>query len=300
MAFPFWFRHLQGYQDSLLNLHNFRYTTSKGRRDLDHTMQYGVGLYVVNLDVRYKSIEDRTFQSRSININFICYIEKPESRSESSFDIIKSNFGASSLVSFSGDNKIDDNLCVRIVKDVDLPIIEVEGAPRIEKGSLDMSLRSMPLGGGEPTGYIPIFIGVSFAQTEFTNRPVNVIAESTAKNVRAKITYLRDDHTVIRTVRGRWAGDGKTDDEEIVDLLSNGKPRTLYLAMRYEEKDYEKQLYMYGMETTTTYFFNRHTDDTYRLYDKKVVAKVEIIGERVRLTKNFILYNYDKLGIEVI
>ena len=28
MAFPFWFRHLQGYQDSLLNLHTFRYTTS--------------------------------------------------------------------------------------------------------------------------------------------------------------------------------------------------------------------------------------------------------------------------------
>jgi hypothetical protein len=27
MAFPFWFRHLQGYQDSLLNLHSFRYTT---------------------------------------------------------------------------------------------------------------------------------------------------------------------------------------------------------------------------------------------------------------------------------
>jgi hypothetical protein len=28
MAFPFWFCHLPGYQDYLLSLHNFRYTTS--------------------------------------------------------------------------------------------------------------------------------------------------------------------------------------------------------------------------------------------------------------------------------
>src|SRR5574338_340263 len=120
-----------------------------------------------------------------------------------------------------------------------------------------MSLHSVPLGGSSGNErVIPIFIKVAFAQAEFANHPKEINANSTAKNVRAKITYLKPDKSVIGFVMGRWAGEDNSQDLEIVDLLSNGKPRVLYLAMKYADDDRDG-LYMYGMETSTNYFWHR-------------------------------------------
>jgi hypothetical protein len=176
------------------------------------------------------------------------------------------------------------------------PIVDIKGNPYIKDGKMNQSLTSLPILGG---GYkvIPIFINVLFAQVNISNLPKEINADSTAKNVRAEITYYKPDKTIIGSVNGRWAGEGNSNDEEIVELLSNGKPRILYLAMKYNYED-KKDLYMYGMETDTTYFFNRHKDKSYRIDENQIFIKVEIIGERVQLTKEFVLYN-EETGLRI-
>jgi hypothetical protein len=128
-----------------------------------------------------------------------------------------------------------------------------------------------------------------------------ITSDSTAKNVRAKITYLRLDGSIIGSVNGAWAVDESgSKNEEIIELLSVGKPRTLYLAMKYKV-DYDNNLYMYGMETSVTYLFKRHEDDTFRIKENPVDIKVEIIGERVKLDRMFRLYDEQAgLRIEVL
>lgn len=175
-------------------------------------------------------------------------------------------------------------------RDEEPPIVNIEKAPYIEDGHLNMSLYSIPVGGGEKRFEHPIFIKVMFAKMTVSNHPKSVLSESTAKNVCAKITYYDGKKNELGSVRGRWAGEGKSSDEEIIDLLSNGKPRTLYLAMKYNRED-ESDLYMYGMETDTSYFWNRHEDESYKIDNDKVVVRVEIIGERVQLSKEFTLQN---------
>lgn len=88
---------------------------AKGTRYLEHNMQYGVGTHKIGLDLMYKSVGDDNFQSKIFDVNFVCYIEKPGSMNDLSSDVIKSNVGATSLLSFSGNNKVDDNLCIRII-----------------------------------------------------------------------------------------------------------------------------------------------------------------------------------------
>jgi len=72
MAFPFWFSHPQGYQDSLLNLHNFRYTTVGEQRTLlkisadratrefrDYLSQALAALEDITLELEYRDIYDQ-------------------------------------------------------------------------------------------------------------------------------------------------------------------------------------------------------------------------------------------------
>lgn len=86
---------------------------AKGSRCLDHAMQYGTGKYRVVLDLRYKSSGDKKFQSKILDVNFSCYIESGINESQLD-NIIKSDFGAGSLVDFADDNKVNDKLCIRI------------------------------------------------------------------------------------------------------------------------------------------------------------------------------------------
>ncbi len=177
-------------------------------------------------------------------------------------------------------------------KELDSPNIDIDGSPYIQNDSLNMSLHNPASGEIKP-----IFIPVLFAQLKFANNPKTRNADSTARNVRAKITYLRTNNSIIATLSGRWAGERGSQDEEIIDMLSNGKPRILYLAMKYNW-EHDRDLYMYGLETDVNYFWNRHENDTYRIYDNQVDIIIEIIGERVELNKKFRLHN-EETGLRI-
>ena len=91
-----------------------RFETAKGNRDLDYGMQYGVGTYRIILDLRYRSVGDESFQSKMLEVNFICDIEPTKTIQElmgtsidypcgedSGYpDIIKTQFGVASLTDF--------------------------------------------------------------------------------------------------------------------------------------------------------------------------------------------------------
>lgn len=176
------------------------------------------------------------------------------------------------------------------------PNVAAEGTPYIQNGYLSNSGYTIPIGvRGEPLPYYLPPTNVLFAQVDFSNNPKSRLPENTARNVRATITYY-ENGKLLGSTSGCWKGIDGADDSEMVDLLSNGKPRTLYLAMRYELENTMSNypLWMFGMETTHTYFLDRKRDFRFRLCDgenqKQFDIKVKLIGERVEREFAFRLY----------
>ena len=173
-----------------------------------------------------------------------------------------------------------------------LPKVNIEQLPHNIPGSLDIFLDPSAIRIYDPSD------DMVFSVAEFSNNPNPRTVD--AKNVRAKITYSNWRGDVIGSVRGRWLGDNGLDSE-MVNLLSNGKPRALYLVMKFKDDPNDVPLWMCGMEITEDYIAERHQDFRYRISDgytkSPIVIKVELFGEGVEEVFNFKMF-YDGKGKE--
>lgn len=129
-----------------------------------------------------------------------------------------------------------------------------------------------------------VVVNVLFVRARFSNNPNNRTSNNTGKNVTAQIAYYdKNKNLILGPIFGHWSESGYPENIDInnflsTDFLSNGVPKSLDLAIKFEDADV---FYAFNNENYVYDLNYGWRDESFRLGTSTILMQVKLIGEMV-------------------
>ncbi len=171
------------------------------------------------------------------------------------------------------------------------PHIRIYGTPSVHDDQFNAAI---PGRRGRDTN---IVIEYQVVQVKFTNSPIDPTKNNIAQNVVAQIAYYdKDRNLILGSIYGHWSDSGYPKNVNVnsflsTELLSNGLPQSLDLAIRFKSSD---EIYAFNYENYAQDFYFGWRDQNFNLTENEILIQVKLIGEMVKEEFWFRLYTKGK------